>query len=252
MEPKQYRTAIVFGATGVIGRAVALKLAQNNWNVAVHCLHNSTKAESIADGIRACGRESVVVQGNTGDEKEVVRMLEEVNTQLGSIDGFVDLVFPDRSFRSCRVENMDWSEWEEPLNSLHSYFNMCKHAVPYMRKKGFGRIVYISGGLAYRFYDGCTVFSTIKAGLNAFSKTLAIETGSDGITVNIVSPGKVIDLKKREYAKFEQDDVSRCPLGRFASPEDVADAVNFFFSQDGDFVTGQTLYVSGGEIMPMP
>lgn len=245
------KTAIVFGATGSVGGVVAERLAHDGWNVAVHCLHNREKAETVADKVRRNGSSTMVLQGDTSDADVTRQMVEDVYTEYGSVDGFVNLVFPDREYRGCRIDNMEWMEWKAPLESIHSYFNMCKYIVPLMRKNQFGRIVYISGGLAYRLYEGCSIFSTIKAGLNAFSKTLAIETGKDGITVNIVSPGKVVN-PGMDTVKFSQDDLKRCPLGRFAAPADIADAVSYFFSDSGSFVTGQTLYVSGGEIMPMP
>lgn len=126
-----------------------------------------------------------------------------------------------------------------------------------MRRQQYGRIVYVSAGLSKRLFAGCSAYSTIKAGLNAFSKTLAVEEGKHGITVNIVAPGKVVPLDGRAATDNPEDweDMNRqcldnSPLGCPATSADVAQAVLFFASPQASGITGQTLFVAGGEIMP--
>ena len=147
---------------------------------------------------------------------------------------------------------MEWEDWQCHLEAMKVHFNICKALCPVMKRQQYGRIIYISGGLAYRFYKGCAAYSAAKAGLNAFSKTLAAEVGKDHITVNIVAPGKVVQTDTAGTDRFQEDQVSKCPLGRFTTPADIAGAIEYFASPAAENVTGQTIYVSGGEIMPMP
>lgn len=122
-----------------------------------------------------------------------------------------------------------------------------------MRKQGYGRIVFISGGLSRRFFRGCSAYTAIKSGINGFCKTLALEEGEHGITVNIVAPGKVVATHETHgEARDEIGDISAhsIPLMRFATPHDVAGAVLYFVSSGASGITGQTLFVAGGEIMP--
>jgi 3-oxoacyl-[acyl-carrier protein] reductase len=248
------QTAIVFGATGRVGPAVCGLLARYGAAVMVHCNRSVDKAESIVSELRRLGADAEAIQADACDEEMVKGVYRRANDTFNSIDIVVNHIHRDSENSPARVGDMEWTDWNIHLDALKAHFLICKHALPYMRERRYGRIIYISGGLAFRFYRGLSAYTTIKAGLNGFCKTLALEEGENNITVNVVSPGKVQGHapERRADGWDNLDDVCNCPLGRFASPEDVANAVLTFALPGSSNITGQTLYVSGGEIMPMP
>jgi 3-oxoacyl-[acyl-carrier protein] reductase len=160
-------------------------------------------------------------------------------------------------FEPKGVAEMTWSDWKPHLLGLKAHFLLCKAVLPSMHSHHYGRIVYVSAGLSRRLFAGCSGYSTVKAGLNVFCKTLAIEEGKHGITVNIVAPGKVVPLDGREatdnpddWEEMNRQCLDSSPLGCPATSADVAQAVLFFASPQASGITGQTLFVAGGEIMP--
>lgn len=251
------RTSIIFGATSKVGPAICLRLAGEGSKVVVHYHSNRDKAEQVVEDIKKFGGSAIALQANGIKETEIRELMEKTVSQFGSVDFIVNLTHKYAAVSDVMVADMTWDDWSLHLEAMQTHFFICKHAIHFMRQQHFGRIVFISGGLAYRFFKGCSVYSTVKAGLNAFCKTLALEEGENNITVNIISPGKIVNQKKTEEdiaqnRMYVEDSKCNCPLGRYASPEDVANAVLFFVSPDANGITGQTLYVSGGEIMPMP
>ena len=247
------QVAVVFGATGNIGERICSLLAQHNIAVIVHYFSNAQKAQSIAGAIREKGGAAMAAQADVRDLNSVVQLLSDVHKAYGRIDIAINLIHKDSDFKAVPVAEMEWQDWAGHLDALKACFHICKAVLPYMKAQHYGRIIYLSGGLAYRFYKGSAAFSTIKAGLNAFCKTLALEVGPDNITVNIIAPGRVVDKDAAQVSgEFSDDNVCKCPMGRFASPDDIAHAVLYFASREAETITGQTLYITGGEIMPMP
>jgi 3-oxoacyl-[acyl-carrier protein] reductase len=184
----------------------------------------------------------------------VTRLVEEVE-QTGGLHVLVNTVHGQ--FTPKPIAEMSWTDWSVHLDALKAQFLVCQAVLPSMREQRYGRIIYISAGLSKRLFRGCSAYSTVKAGLNAFCKTLAIEEGRYGITVNIVAPGKVVPDDGREptdnpedWEALNRQSMSKAPLGREATANDVADAVVYFASRQAGGITGQTLFVAGGEIMP--
>jgi 3-oxoacyl-[acyl-carrier protein] reductase len=153
------------------------------------------------------------------------------------------------------VADMQWEDWAVHLAALKCHFLLCRMVLPYLREQHYKRIVFISRGLSRRYFRGCSAYTTVKAGLNGFCKTLALEEGMHGITVNIVAPGRVIPTEKKSppdqsWEEMDRHWISNAPLWRDATAEDVAAAVLYFVSPQAGCITGQTLFVAGGEIMP--
>ncbi len=251
------KTAIILGGTSKVGPEISRRLAEEGANVAIHYHSNREKAANAAEAIRKNGGNVEIFQANGTDEDSMNALMAKVAETFGSIDILVNLSHSYAAVSDKNAADLTWDDWSLHLDALKTHFLMCKSAIPYMRKQHFGRIIFISGGLAYRFYKGCSAYSCVKAGLNAFCKTVALEEGENNILVNIVSPGKIVSRVKTaedlaQNRVYDEDTNAKCPLGRFATPEDVAKAVLFFASPESDGITGQTLYVSGGEIMPMP
>jgi 3-oxoacyl-[acyl-carrier protein] reductase len=251
----QGQTALVCGGSGLIGSAIAERLASEGARIIVQYCNNQNVAQRTVKQIRESGGEALPLHADLRGEAAVLGLLQETLESFGAIHIAVDSAYGD--FTPKYVAEMDWGDWQIHLEALKSTFLVCKSVVPLMRKQRYGRIVYISGGLARRYFRGCSAYTAMKAGINGLCKTLALEEGEHGITVNIVAPGKVVDPRKAAPGKEEEalDELGghralTLPLRRFALPEDVAEAVLYFVSPKASGITGQTLFVAGGEIMP--
>ena len=249
------QTAIVFGGSGMIGSAACRMLARHGAHMVVHFNRNRKTAHHVVSQIKDAGGSAIALQADVTDSRSFGPFIDKVVALYGSIHIAVDTVHNPSEHKLIR--DMEWSDWGTHLDALKGHFTLCKSVLPIMRAQKYGRIVYVSGGLSYRFFKGCAPYSTIKAGLNAFCKTLALEEGERNITVNIVAPGKVTAAAPQQETdmSFERDEISNRsaadnPLKRFANPEDVAGVILYFVSPAASGITGQTLFVAGGEIMP--
>ena len=249
------RVILVFGATGRVGGDVCRVIAAQGAVTGVHCSHNRARALELAEEIRRAGGVAVPLQADASSETEVAACVGRMKEQFGRVDGVVDLIHKDKSFRPAEVAEMTWEDFAPHIEAMKAYFNICKAVIPVMRAQKYGRIVFLSGGLSYRFVEGCAPFSAIKAGLNAFSKTLAKEEGKNGITVNIVAPGKIqteIQNTGNQWEEIERKQMENIPIRRFATPRDIGNAIVSFLLPESGNITGQTIFLAGGEIMPMP
>lgn len=249
------QVAIIFGGTGIIGSAIVEKLSTQEAKVIIHYNQHAEVAKSIMDEIKNIGGTAEILRADVTNEKAVQALLRETIKRFGAINIVVNTVHGHSDDKL--VTDMNWTDWDVHLEALKGHFYICKNVLPYMEKQNYGRIVYISGGLSYRFFKGYSAYSTIKAGLNAFCKTMALEEGEHNITVNIVAPGKVIpkgggesNYNPNVLEDYEREQMSRSPLKRFATAGDVANAVLCFVSPEASCITGQTLFVTGGEIIP--
>lgn len=248
------QTAIVFGGSGLIGSAICKRLAQHGACTVVHFHHNRKTAQHIVVQIEDSGGRACAIHADATDSRSVGSLIDEAFSQYGSIHIVVDTIHNTSEHKPIR--DMEWSDWRVHIDALKGHFTICKSVLPIMRKQEYGRIVYLSGGLSYRYFKGCAPYSTIKAGLNSFCKTLALEEGECNITVNIVAPGKVVELpdgilhQQAAHDELGNRSAAENPLKRFAAPDDVAGAVLYFVSPHASGITGQTLFVAGGEIMP--
>jgi 3-oxoacyl-[acyl-carrier protein] reductase len=245
------QSVIVYGASGPVGAGIALALGREGASVVVHYHRNRTAALDLVSKIEQAGAGAIALAADVTDEGEVQRLLERAVAAFGTVDGVVNCAHGP--FEPRTIAETSWDDWRVHLAALKGHFLICKSVLPIMRKQRSGRIVFVSGGLSLRVFQGFSAFSTVKAGLNAFSKTLALEEGPHGITVNIVAPGKVVTdqspANSAAWQEIESRQLSTAPLGRYANVADVAEAVLFFLSPGADGMTGQTLFVAAGEVM---
>lgn len=251
------QVAVIFGGTGHVGSAVCELLAAEGAKVIVHYHSRSGNDIRIVAKITNQQGEALALQADVTNEESVKALIDTTLATFGRLDIVVNTVHKD--FNPLFVKDMKWADWDIHLDALKAHFNICKAVLPQMQKQHYGRIVFISGGLSYRLFKGCSAFTTIKAGLNGFCKTLAMEEGENGITVNIVAPGRITEegttssmSDAEAWESIEEDQASKTPLGRSATSRDVADAVLYFSSPLASYITGQTVFVTGGELMPMP
>ena len=248
--------ALVCGATGRVGSTIALTLARSGVGVGLQYCNSKDKADHLAAKIEAAGGTAVTINADLVKENSVTKMVQEIKTKFGNIHILVNAVHGQ--FDPKPVAEMVWRDWDVHIDGLKGHFLLCKAVLPVMREQHYGRIVYISAGLSRRYFKGCSAYTAVKAGLNGFCKTLALEEGENGITVNIVAPGKVVPLdddrqsvdNPEAWEEMNRQSSAKTPLGREATSVDVAEAVLYFVSPQAGGITGQSLFVAGGEIMP--
>lgn len=248
------RVALVTGARRGIGAAIAERLAASGLAVAVHHLDAPDEAEAVAERCRAGGApEAAAVPADLGDPGAAGTLVETVVERFGAVDVLVNnaAVFP-RS--GCEATTLD--DWEAALRvNLTAPFLLCQAALTGMRDRKWGRIVNITSVTVRLGRRGGAPYIATKAGLVGLTRTLAAEAGTDGVTVNAVSPGAIrTEEETRRHDPQSQAAVDAEMLALQAVPRrlvaaDVAGAVAYLASDEGAAVTGQVLEVNGGWVM---
>ena len=250
MKRLEGKVSIVTGASRGIGRGIAVRLGQEGAKVVINHRGSAEGAEDTARLIREAGGEALVVQADVSRMDEAQRLVQETINAFGQVDILVNNA---GTTRDTLLMMMKEDQWDVVVDTnLKSVFTCCKAVARPMVKRKFGRIINISSVSGLAGQGGQTNYAASKAGVIAFSKSLAKELGSRNITVNVVAPG-FVPTALTEGILAEGDNLQRAveatPLGRLGTPEDVASAVVFFASDDASFITGQVLSVDGGLVM---
>jgi 3-oxoacyl-[acyl-carrier protein] reductase len=244
------RVAVVTGAARGIGAAVAAHLAGQGLAVAVADLDEAACAGTV-DAIRAAGGRALAVGVDVGDAAAVERAVTRIATELGPP---TILVNNAGITRDNLLFKMTETEWDAVLTvHLRGAFLMSRAVQKYMTEQSWGRIVNLSSTSALG-NRGQANYSAAKAGVQGFTKTLAIELGKFGVTVNAIAPGFIAtdmtaataERVGMSFEDYKQAAAAQIPVRRVGQPEDIAAAVAFFVAEDASFVSGQVLYVAGG------
>ncbi len=241
------RTAIVTGAAKGIGRAIALRLAQEGARVAVNYKTSEAAAKQVVEDIAAAGGEALLIQADVCDVAESRGLVRRVLDQWGRLDILVNNagITRDRSLRKLTDE--DWLAVIE--NNLHSVYLCTTAAMPVMIEQKYGRIVNISSYVGQAGNFGQANYAASKGGIIAFTKTAAIELAKFNVTVNAIAPGFTLtDMLAKVAPEIQEQIKARIPMGRFGEPDEVAKVV-VFVAADGDYITGQQINVNGGIYM---
>ncbi|MDU0289370.1 3-oxoacyl-ACP reductase FabG [Saccharothrix longispora] len=244
------RVAIVTGAARGIGAAVATRLARDGFAVALLDLDEDGCADAVGK-IRAAGGTALAVGVDVGDSAAVETAVQRVADELGPP---VVLVNNAGVLRDNLLFKMTDDDWDTVVNvHLRGSFLMSRAVQRYQTEAGWGRIVNLSSTSALG-NRGQANYAAAKAGLQGFTKTLAIELGKFGVTVNAIAPGFIAtDMTAATAARvgvdfedFKKGAAAAIPVGRVGTPEDIAHTASFLVSDGAGFVSGQVLYVAGG------
>ncbi len=237
------RVAIVTGSGQGIGRAIALKLAEVGAMVVVNDIGDS--AQGVAEEIKAMNRQSRAILADVSLAPDVARLVETTADTYGKVDILVNNAGITRDQLIVRMSDEDW---DKVLTvNLKSVFLCTRAVLKSMIKQRWGRIISIASIVGIVGNPGQANYASAKAGIIGFTRTIAKEVASRGITANAIAPGFIdTEMTQQLQAERKEELKRRIPLGYFGSPRDVAEAVAFLASEEARYITGQVLGVDGG------
>jgi 3-oxoacyl-[acyl-carrier protein] reductase len=245
------KTAMVTGGAGRIGSEDCRVLAEEGAEVVVLDV-DEDGAKEVAAEIEEDGGDAIAVECDLTDRDEVADTVEDLRDETGGVDvlvnnaGMVDAV--------GRVEDLDASIWDRDMEiNLTGTYNITREIFPAMRERGWGRVLHMSSMAGWYGGFGQSSYSTTKAGLVGFGKTLALEGAPDGVTSNIIAPsivvGDLADLPVDQIENINEHwaDIARAtPMGHLGREEDVSNLIAYLASEQASYITGQVIGVTGG------
>ncbi len=242
------QTVLITGASRGIGRAAAVALARNGYNVAVNYCKSKEKAAALADELNSYGVMTAAYQADVSDKTEVEEMFRKAEQELGKISALVNNAGIAEQILFSDITEEKWDRMFAV--NVKGAYNCTQAVLPSMIHEKYGRIINVSSiwGISGA---SCEVhYSASKAALIGFTKALAKEVGLSGITVNCVAPGVIgTDMNAAISGEILEELKENTPLNRIGTSEDVAEAILFLASDKASFITGQTLSVDGGFIL---
>lgn len=243
--------ALITGAGNGIGRAVAHRLAAAGMTVVIADYDLAAAEQVRGEIIQERGRaEALSVDVTVA--REVKALVTDVEQRFGRIDALANIA--GGSFYTKRIEDFSWREWKQVIDvNLKGTFLMCREVAPIMQRQKSGRIVNTASNYAVTGSALRTPYAAAKAGIIAFTKSLALELAADGVLANTVAPGPTdtprvmekesVEARRRRWGP-------NIPLGRTAVPQDIAEMYYFLTTPESAAITGQTFHVNGGVVMP--
>ncbi|MGH6916344.1 MAG: SDR family NAD(P)-dependent oxidoreductase [Geminicoccaceae bacterium] len=242
------RTALVTGGSRGIGAAIARAFAAEGAAVALLHLGDHANAKNLVAEIEAAGRTALACEGDVADPDAVAQAIGRVETGLGPVEILVSCagIVDETPF-----EAMTLAAWDRMIAvHLRGTFLMAHAVYPGMRARGFGRIINFASQVAYKGMKGLTHYCAAKAGIIGLTRALALEGAPHGVTVNAIAPGPTdTDILLGMSPEWRARKMAELPIGRFATPAEIAPTAVLLASDDGAFYVGQTLSPNGGDVM---
>jgi 3-oxoacyl-[acyl-carrier protein] reductase len=239
------QVAVVTGGSRGIGRAIALTLAAMQAHVIVNYVAHQDAAEETRHSIEATGGEATICCFDVADALSPARAFEAILDDRGRIDILVNNAGITRDTLVLRMKEEDWQQVLQV--NLSGMYHCSKAAIRPMIRQRYGRIINITSIVGIIGNAGQVNYAAAKAGAIGLTKALAREVASRGITVNAVAPGFIeTEMTQGLSAQAKADLVRQIPLGRWGTPQDVADCVSFLVSSRASYITGQVIQVNGG------
>ncbi|OGO20960.1 MAG: 3-oxoacyl-[acyl-carrier-protein] reductase [Chloroflexi bacterium RBG_16_50_9] len=239
------KVAIVTGSGRGIGKTIALKLAGAGANIVINDIGDPSSAEGVAAEVKALKRDSLVVMGDVSSSEDMAKMIEMTISTFGKVDILVNNAGITRDHLLLRMTD---EEWDKVLAvNLRSVFLCTRAVLKHMTRQRWGRIISMASIVGIAGNAGQSNYAAAKAGIIGFTKSVAKEVGSRGITVNAIAPG-YIDTQMTQHLDeaWKQELLKRIPAGFLGTPQDVAEAVAFLASEEARYITGHVLNVDGG------
>jgi 3-oxoacyl-[acyl-carrier protein] reductase len=243
------KIALVTGASRGLGRAIALRLAQDGAAVGVNYRERAAEAEAVAQEIRSKGGKAIALQAHVADAAQVRSMVERTSKELGPVDILINNA---GVLRRGDLGDFEWSQMEGMRSTnVDGLVNVTRAVVDGMKQRKFGRIVNLTSVAAFgTAMAGTTFYAATKAAVSVITRRFAMDLGPHGVTVNAVAPGFILTDMARagrgaeEIAKVAE----KAMVKRVGQPEDIAHAVAFLCALESSFITGQILTVDGGRM----
>lgn len=243
------KVALVVGGTGGIGCATCLQLANDGFDIIIHYNKNRDKAIEIQNRIIEIGRKAIIFQADISDEKKINELYDYGIRKFNRIDMFVNCAAT--AIPAIKVMDLTWPDFLHQLETNISVnLQLIKKLLPGMIANKYGKIVTISTIYSDKPNPNLTHYTTAKAALEGFTKSLALELAPKGIYVNMISPSLIsTELTADIPEKIKLLTIAQTPLKRMATPEDVAGAISFLASDKSNFLSGENIRINGGQVM---
>ncbi len=247
------RVALITGANRGIGEGCALELARRGADIAVNYRRHREEAEAVAEAVRSLGRRAIVLQGDVSDRQKDEELVRSTVSELGSLD-----ILVANAAASIRKPFIDLTEEDLHFTidiCLWGVIHCCQFAARQMVAQGRGgNIVVVSSVHAVLPIKHSLPYNTAKAGINHMARTMASELVGDGIRVNILEPGWIDTPGERTFSSEDEikEAGERLPMSRLGTIDEIGKGVAFLVSDDASYVTGSTLRVDGGFVLPPP
>ncbi|MCT2536751.1 3-oxoacyl-ACP reductase [Aquibacillus koreensis] len=247
------RVVLVTGSSRGIGAAIAESFAKQGAHIIINYVKSEQKATTFANYLMETYQiDAIPIQADITNEDSVKRMMDAIIEEFDTIDVVVNNALYGYTFdpdERKKAWELSWGDYQHQLDgSLKGTYHVCKHAIPIMKRKGFGRIINMVSNLVYRPVIAYHDYNTAKGAVLSYSHNLAADLGPFGITVNCIAPGLVYptDASRRTKEEIKDAIIRETPLRRIAKPEDITGSVLFFASNWSNFITGQTIIIDGG------
>lgn len=238
------KVCLVTGGSKGIGKGICLQLAKEKACIIVNYSSDENMAAQVVSEIEDMGQKAMMYKADVSSFDQVCKMIDDVINEFGKIDVLVNNAGVTKDALILRMKEKDWDRVID-IN-LKGIFNTSKACAKYMIKRKQGKIINISSIVGIYGNAGQVNYAASKAGILGFTKSLAKELGSRGITVNAVAPGFIKTDMTTSLLEKDTDITSKIPLKRLGSPQDVANLVAFLASEKADYITGQIIAIDGG------